>query len=97
MPNAFFLFAFVPYFSLNARRVSSVSPRSASHSLAAFLNSVASCWSSASAAFSLALAFCETHLPNAFFLLPFVPYFSLNASRLGGGAALRAALPRAFV
>src|SRR6185503_19122723 len=81
LPNAFFLFAFVPYFSANAAREASSSPRSASHSLAAFLNSVASCWSSASASFSLALAFWETHLPNAFFLLPFVPYFSWNAVR----------------
>ena len=77
LPKALRLFAFVPYFSANAvrRRPS----RSASHSLAAFLNSAASSWSCSSAACSFALAFCETHLPNALRLFPFVPYFSANA------------------
>ena len=70
-----------------AARLSSVSPRAVSHSCAAFFHSVAACWSFTSAACSLALAFVETHLPNALrpnpFVpsRPFVPYCSSKSSR----------------
>ena len=73
LPKALRLFSLVPYLSAKAARVSSVSPRSASHSFAAFLNSAASSASCSSAACSFALAFFETHLPKALRLFPFVP------------------------
>ena len=58
-----------------------MSSRSAAHSRAACLRSVASSASSSSISASSALALEETHLPWAFFLFLFVPYSSSNASR----------------
>src|SRR5215208_3452154 len=62
LPKALRLFSLVPYLSANA---AASAVRSASHSLAAFLNSAASSASCSSAACSFALAFSETHLPKA--------------------------------
>jgi hypothetical protein len=71
LPNAFSRsVSSVPYFRAKA---SSPPSRSVQHCLAAFLNSVAASWSRSSAACSLAFAFWETHLPNAFRCLSFSP------------------------
>src|SRR4029079_15724328 len=77
LPKAFFLLWFVPYLSSQALRSAD---RSASHSCAAFFVSSACAASYWSCSCRLALAFCDTHLPNAFFLLAFVPYLSRNAA-----------------
>ena len=80
LPNAFFLFLFVPYFSLNAAMLAAVVPRSALHFLDAFVSFLFS--SSLASSSSSSLDFEETHLPSPFFLFLFVPYFSLNAAML---------------
>jgi len=63
LPNAFFL---PPYFVLNAVFDSVVLPRSVLHVADAF-SVAASCFA------SFALAYAETHLPNALRSLAFLP------------------------
>src|SRR4029450_12549835 len=70
LPNAFDLFAFVPYLVLKA---AGSAFRSVQHALAAWFVAL-TCWAAA------ALAVCEKQLPKAFACFLPVPYFVANAS-----------------
>ena len=87
LPNAFFLFLFVPYFIVerrDARRGRAALGLALLGRVRLVLVLVRSSSSSSS---SSSLDFEETHLPKAFFLFLFVPYFSLNAAMLRRGRA----------
>src|SRR4051812_14755116 len=75
LPKAFFLFLLVPYLSANAAWVSGVVPFSVVQALEAS-------WEAASSSLAWAAACLDTHLPKAFFLFLFVPYFWVNAARV---------------
>jgi hypothetical protein len=75
LPKAFFLFLFVPYLASNAACVSAVVPCSARQSLDAFVLAVVS-------SLTCSAVCLDTHLPKAFFLFLFVPYFCANAVRV---------------
>src|SRR3954454_21970211 len=77
LPNAFFLFSLVPYLAKNAAWVAAVVPRSWAQAFAASVRASAICC-------SLAPAFWDTHLPNAFFLFLLVPYLAANAAWVSG-------------
>src|SRR3954454_183776 len=75
LPKAFFLFLLVPYLSANAAWVSGVVPCSVVQALEASSEAASSC-------LAWAAACLDTHLPKAFFLFLFVPYFWVNAARV---------------
>ena len=77
LPNAFDLFAFVPYLALKA---AGSAFRSAKHAFAALTVAVCCAWAAA-------CAVCETHLPKAFAPFLPVPYLALKAA----GSAARSA------